>query len=95
MILQHVQSQPVAPSARSGLPIPTDLDGLILRCLAKDPADRPAGAEDLAAALGRIDVGSRWTDDDARAWWDAHVAKGAPAPAESEPTITLDVATEY
>ena len=92
MILQHVQSQPVPPSVRSGLPIPAELDRLILRCLAKDPAERPATAGELAAALGQLDVGNPWTDEDARGWWDAHVAKGAPAPAESEPTITLDVA---
>jgi serine/threonine protein kinase len=92
MILQHMQSEPVAPSIRSGLTIPADLDRLILRCLAKDPAARPASAGDLATDLERVDVGNPWTDDDARAWWDAHVAQSRPAAAESEPTITLDVA---
>ena len=92
IILQHVQSEPVAPSVRSGLPIPPALDRLILRCLAKDPGARPATATALAAELTHIEVGDPWTEEDARAWWDAHIAKGAPAPAESEPTITLDVA---
>jgi hypothetical protein len=92
MILQHVQSVPVAPSVRSGLSIPPDLDRLILQCLAKDPAARPPTAGDLAVELERVDVGNPWTDEDARAWWDAHIEKGAPMPAESEPTITLDVA---
>jgi hypothetical protein len=92
MILQHIQSEPVAPSVRSGLPIPPALDRIILGCLAKDPAARPASAETLANELARVDVGRPWTDDDARTWWNEHIAKGQPAPAESEPTITLDVA---
>ena len=92
MILQHIQNEPVAPSVRSGLPIPPSLDRLILRCLAKDPGARPATATALAAELTQIDVGDPWKEEDARAWWDAHIAKGAPTPAESEPTITLDVA---
>jgi serine/threonine protein kinase len=92
MILQHLQSEPVAPSVRSGLPIPTELDRLILHCLAKDPGRRPASAGDLAAALARIDVRAPWTQDDARVWWERHLKEGVPSPSASEPTITLDVA---
>ena len=59
MILQHVQKEPVAPSVRSGLPIPASLDRLILQCLAKDPGARPATATALAAELTDIDVETR------------------------------------
>jgi serine/threonine-protein kinase len=92
MILQHLQSEPVPPSARSGLAIPPALDDLILRCLAKDPARRPASAEELANRLARIDTGDPWTDHQARAWWEKNLAEGKPSPSASEPTITLDVA---
>lgn len=92
MILQHLQRQPIAPSARSGLAIPPSLDRLILRCLEKDPERRPAGAGELAAALERVEVEDSWTDDDARKWWEANLAGGVLSPAVSEPTVTLDVA---
>jgi len=92
MILQHLQAEPVPPSARSGLPIPVALDRLILHCLAKDPAQRPASAEALADALGRIALEDVWTDDDAVAWWERNLAGAAPSPAGAAPTVTLDVA---
>jgi serine/threonine-protein kinase len=50
LITAVLQAAPVPPSsARSGLPLA--LDGVILRCLEKDPARRFATAQDLAAAL--------------------------------------------
>jgi serine/threonine-protein kinase len=92
MILQHMQSQPVPPSIRSGRPIPGALDDIILRCLAKEPADRPGSAGELASALARIDVGDAWTNDAAREWWINNLAEGTPSPSASEATITVDVA---
>src|SRR4029453_13863103 len=70
--IAHVNDQPVPPSARSSLTIPRGLDALILQCLAKDPAERPASAVDLANQLaGTVPEGS-WTADAAHAWWDQH-----------------------
>ena len=37
MLLQHVQTPPVPPSQRTELPIPRELDELVLACLEKDP----------------------------------------------------------
>lgn len=91
MILKHLQNEPEAPSVRSGLPIPPALDQVILWCLAKDPAARPASARVLADALSRVELNDAWTDDHARAWWDDHLAGGVPSPDSGAPTVTLDV----
>jgi eukaryotic-like serine/threonine-protein kinase len=67
--VQHLHSEPVAPSERGGGPIPEALDRLILHCLAKDPAQRPATARELNALLDALgDVGA-WSMHDAEAWW--------------------------
>jgi serine/threonine-protein kinase len=67
--LHHLQSEPVPPSLRSAEPIPLGLEQLVLRCLAKNPAERPGSASEMMAMLDRLgDVGS-WTIDDARCWW--------------------------
>jgi eukaryotic-like serine/threonine-protein kinase len=67
--LHHLQSEPVPPSLRSAQPIPAGLEQLVLRCLAKDPAQRPASAAAMMAILDQLaDTGS-WTIDDARSWW--------------------------
>jgi hypothetical protein len=50
--------------------VPPRLEALILSCLAKDPAARPADADHVAAELRVcLDGESPWTDDEARSWW--------------------------
>ncbi|MCW2932888.1 MAG: serine/threonine protein kinase, partial [Actinomycetia bacterium] len=50
LVYRHVHEQPVPPSARRpGLP--PQVDGLVLRLLAKDPAARPGSAAAARAAL--------------------------------------------
>jgi hypothetical protein len=70
--LAHVNDQPVPPSLRSSFTIPHGLDALIMQCLAKDPAERPASASDLANRLAESVPLDAWTADAARAWWDQH-----------------------
>lgn len=47
----HLYSTPQSPSARLGSSIPADLEAVLLRCLAKDPDERPASARALLEAL--------------------------------------------
>jgi serine/threonine protein kinase len=47
----HLHSQPVPPSQRIAAPIPADLEDLLLSCLAKEPARRPASARAFQSAL--------------------------------------------
>ncbi len=55
IISQHINTPPVAPSWHNPH-CPRNLEALILRLLAKDPAERPANAGDVLTALGSIDV---------------------------------------
>jgi serine/threonine-protein kinase len=76
-VLQHqVHSVPVPPSVRAGIALPESLEAIVLACLAKDPAARPSSAEDLAARLSACALAPRWTQADARAWWEASRAAG-------------------
>jgi serine/threonine-protein kinase len=82
-ILAHVQKAPVPPSTRSELKVPVSLDHAVLKCLAKDPAQRPADAGALLRILDECDEGNSWTRQDADAWWQTHmpedvVAEGDP-----------------
>jgi len=72
MLLHHVQTRPVPPSEVSELPIPRDLEAILMMCLEKDPARRPSSALELDARLARVSCEPVWTDENARAWWDAH-----------------------
>jgi DNA-binding NtrC family response regulator len=72
MLLHHMQTPPVPPSSVSELPIPKDLEAILMMCLEKDPAKRPLSALDLEARLGRVRFQQAWTQDRGQAWWEAH-----------------------
>lgn len=70
-LLQHTQTQPVPPSQRTEMAIPEALDRVILACLEKDPNNRPASADVLAALLAGIATTAAWTPELSRHWWDS------------------------
>jgi serine/threonine protein kinase len=72
MALKHVQAVPDPPSSRTELPIPSDLERIVLHCLAKRPDDRPASAAALAEALAGCST-PHWTSADVDAWWQRHL----------------------
>jgi len=71
MAIAHVTETPIPPSARSAVPIPRDLEAIILSALAKDPADRPQSAIEMSRMLTASSVGD-WDDETARNWWLDH-----------------------
>jgi eukaryotic-like serine/threonine-protein kinase len=72
LMYQHANSQPVAPSQRSELEVPADLDRIILSCLAKLPEDRPQSAHELSRLLAGSTAANGWTEERAHRWWDRH-----------------------
>jgi len=72
LLIQHAQAMPEPPSARTELPIPKELDAIVLACLAKDPSERPQTARELARRLEAVPVRGEWTPELARAWWETH-----------------------
>ncbi|MBI5533051.1 MAG: serine/threonine protein kinase [Deltaproteobacteria bacterium] len=66
----HLHAKPESPSARIGIPVPAELERLILQGLAKDPAERPSGAIAMREALLACPV-EPWTEKSAEQWWSA------------------------
>lgn len=83
VIVQHMRTAPPPPSSRSEAAIPRALDELVLKCLSKDPADRPPSAEALDDALASLSFESPWTADRARKWWELHGMAATPASASA------------
>lgn len=73
LMVEHVRSEPVPPSKRAELVISPSLEALVLECLARDRAARPASAADLARQLAECEVAEPWTPERAVRWWDRHV----------------------
>ena len=86
MALKHVQAIPDPPSQRTELPIPPDLERVVLQCLAKKPADRPASARELAEMIEACNVPA-WTPEQARAWWERHLPPTSSLRSFAQPGI--------
>jgi serine/threonine protein kinase len=86
--MHHLQTPPEPPSIRLRRPVATDLEDLLLQCLAKDPGQRPASAAVLDERLEGCQVQTRWTRAEAARWWMEH---GPPAHAEPGRTMEAPV----
>ena len=69
---KHLDDIPVPPSQRLGKPLDTQFESLLMRCLEKDPARRPASASELAAQLAACELTQHWTTRQRSAWWAMH-----------------------
>ena len=76
--LAHVQKTPVPPSARTELPVPEDLEQLILSCLAKQPENRPHSAQELSRKLGALECAGAWHREEAADWWQRNLPATSP-----------------
>ena len=79
VIVEHVKTAPTPPSDRTALPIPAELDAIIMKCLAKDPADRFQTTREVAAALREVPLPRAWDTDTADAWWELHTPETSVA----------------
>jgi serine/threonine-protein kinase len=83
----HIHTPPPSPSSRAPSPLPPELEALILACLAKEPAQRPASAAHVQAWLRAIRLETPWTSERADAWWSAR--SPAPMSARSVADVVL------
>src|SRR5262249_19028445 len=75
MFMHHVRTPPVPPSQRTELPIPKEVDDMVLACLEKDPARRPQDAQELFHMAQRCSSAHSWDNDDARRWWELNLTE--------------------
>ncbi|MFK7990223.1 MAG: serine/threonine-protein kinase [Sandaracinaceae bacterium] len=75
MAVSHVKEFPTMPSRHA--PVPPDMDELVLWLLSKSAKERPRTARAVAARLAPLSAG--WSQERARAWWNAHLGRlGGP-----------------
>ncbi len=94
--MHHVDTEPVPPSKVLDLGIPSEVEALILRCLAKDVGDRPASAEAIARELSAMASAAAWTEERAAAWWERYQHEHSDDRPSSRPmslaSMTVDLA---
>jgi len=79
MVVDHVKTEPRAPSSRTEMEIPREFDDVILRTLAKDPKVRFQSMREFADALRAVPVREGWSGIKAEEWWRVQADAGASA----------------
>jgi hypothetical protein len=63
--------------------VSVELSALVMSCLAKSPAERPASVRAVREALLACPEAQRWTHGDAASWWARHEAGSAARPSDA------------
>lgn len=90
LILAHA-TKPVVRLSLLRSDIPSDLEGIVLRCLEKAPEDRFSSVLELREALLECQEAGRWTREDAANWWDTH---GCPMKKSIDHCISAGIPLE-
>ncbi len=86
VMIQHAQAEPKRPSQRIGAAASRLRSRtLVMECLEKDPARRPASAEVVSDRLGAVPLTSAWTAERAEQWWAMH----RPRPRDARPVADV------
>ncbi|HKP61907.1 MAG TPA: protein kinase [Polyangiales bacterium] len=88
----HVYTAPTPPSERLGKKLPADLEAIVLRCLAKSPADRYQNASDVRNALLACADADQWSSAAAQAWWQGQGDAPNVAHPKEVRTVEIDAA---
>jgi serine/threonine-protein kinase len=91
MIARHLDAAPAPPSEHTDRAVPIELDRIVLDCLAKDPARRPASARELARRLRAVPFADAWNAEKAESWWEVaapEVVERAERAMEPAPAAT-------
>jgi hypothetical protein len=79
----HLHDPPLPPSQTTTQDIPSDLEAIVMGCLAKQPSKRPQSTTAMVASLKACRDYDSWDQERARRWWSEN--KGKLPMEEREP----------
>jgi len=92
ILMKHVRETPEQPSVRRGQAVSPALEELLLRCMAKSPADRPRDAAELLRELEALSLAATWTRQEAADWWATHLRSTAKNNAQFTAALPVPAA---
>ncbi len=91
LMIAHATKVPPRPMDVADILIPNELEALIMQCLEKSPAARPASAAVLLEMLEALPRMLDWTPSDAETFWREFRATQVATPRTDTPTETITV----
>jgi tRNA A-37 threonylcarbamoyl transferase component Bud32 len=89
LLERQTGEEPLHPSVVLKGTRSADLQEIIMRCLAKNPDERPRSADELDQALARCVVSDTWTVAQAEEWWRKNLGGIESVPSATMPEKTL------
>lgn len=91
VLIAQVRDEATPPSKHQA-DVPADLERVILRCLAKNPAERFPDVDSLEQALSECAAAEHWTQSQATRWWrdKDRLSVSANASTPLEPALMLE-----
>ncbi len=84
VVIAHARDA-VEPPSKIEPTVPEELERIILRCLAKSPAQRYPSVSELEEALGECACAINWSAAEARRWWERARVENSQTLADAEP----------
>jgi eukaryotic-like serine/threonine-protein kinase len=72
LLVKHLQEPVVPPSERVELPVPQELERMVMWCLEKKAENRPQSAGQLLGALEQVEM-EEWPAGARKRWWETHL----------------------
>jgi serine/threonine-protein kinase len=94
VMLSHMNDPVVPPGQRMPVPPPPDVEGIVMRCLAKAPEERFADATELATALAACSLHAVWQPETAPPYPAPSTSPLAIAPTAPAVTRSVDTGEE-
>lgn len=89
LLAAHVNAVPPVPSSLNAR-IPVDVEEIILKCMAKDPAHRFQDVDELRVALENCSVAGQWEAGRAADWWRS-IDKEAAVNVSQNPMMDITI----
>lgn len=90
---KQLHAEPIPPSQRTTQSISGEMEEILLRCLAKDPAARPQSAIELRDALLACASAGNWPVSVRLAWWEAYEREPVAVSESKSPTTSTPMVT--